>query len=1484
MIKFLTRMICAATASVGLLLVSVRASARERVFQAGAAAVSITPENLPVHSAGSMTPRLARAVHDDLFARCLVLDDGQMQIALVTCDSCMLPRELMDVAKELAQQQTGIPTENILCSATHTHSAVCAVPVFQSPADEPYVAYLTKQIAKAIATAHAHRQPARIGWGVGNAPQHVFNRRWHMRPGVANTDPFDAGTDRVRMNPPANHRELLRPAGPTDPEVSVLAVQSLEGHPLAIWANYSLHYVGGIPGDSLSADYFGYFAQEVARHIQPDTKGTPLIAAMTNGTSGDINNVNFFETTTNRQPLQQIHVVAGDLARVVHGVYQRIPFHDWVPLAMRQSKLTVGVRKPSPEEVSKAKDTLESAGPAPWSKLNAIYANETVHLADFPDHVEILLQAIRIGDLGIVSSPCETFVETGLAIKQLSPLRPTFTIELANGYNGYLPTPQQHALGGYETWRAKSSYLSVDAEPQIRQALLNLLQTVSTPEQPRVDTGAKQPAPIRDALTTIESTRGGRHWVDTPIQPPLRPEESLADFLVEPGLRVELVAAEPLVMDPVWIAFDEHGRMFVAEYADYPTGPTDDDSPPLSRVVMLLDEDGDGQMDRRHVFADQLDFAHSLMPYLGGLLVGAKTEILYLKDTDGDHRADVRETLFSGFTPPHPQMQIGCPQWGMDNWIYFTYGSGDISLHEHSTIRAAGVGSPTPTATAPGNTSIKLVNQDFRFSPLSFGFGAASGFGQFGNTFDQWGRRLLCTNRNPIIHAPIELELLSRNPLVAPPPQQYDVAPSGANSRVFPRVKMKSNYLSHAGTYTSACGTTAYVGDQLGAQFDNSVLVCEPIGHLVSRYVLEPNGAALAANRARPSQEFLTSTDTWFRPVSLANGPDGTLYLADMYRLWVEHPQFLPAEVAQRLDWQAGKDRGRIWRIVSADHRNLPVALTSTPSNCQAVNMLGDSNGWRRELAQRLIVERNAIELAPQLRGWIRQDSNAHAAQRSLWILDGFQQLEPTDVQAGLNSKHEFVRQDSVRLAARFCDNSNVAESVLAAASDASPYVRLWCGLTLGQLRDIRVPGALARLATTHPLDDLTVSAIMSSALNQSARVLERFAYETDTSHQLVASSTARRLVQQLAVTSAACGDPTELTKLLEVLSAPSTAQEWWASAALSGLDAGLRRHQGPLGRTSLAQLLTKPSDEFAPFVEPIRQLLLKATVAASVQSADMNQRLTAIELIAHLPKQSAMETLAELFADKQPTEIQTAALEVWMQLDRSSAVAALLRRWPSLNPGVRRFGLDTLLGHRDTTSIALQAMADGTIQAALVGTDQRAVLLAHPDPKTRQAAQQVLGSAVSLDRYQVVQSYWDCLKLIGDRKAGEQLFRKSCSACHQLGGYGHQVGPDISDSPNRSREALLMDILDPNQKLEPQFIAYQLLTVDGRSLQGLMIAQDANQITLKLADGVQHTVARSEIELLQATATSLMPVGFETDIPVQKMADLLEYLQGSSY
>ena len=449
------------------------------VFKAGAATSTITPR-IGTSINGSIQNVIIQQVHDDTHARALVLDNGETQLAFVVLDLCMVYRETLDAAKQRAHELTGIPVENMMMSATHTHSAGTACGVFQSEPDPDYLRFLVERTADAVVRAYRNREPARIAWAVGSEPTEVFNRRWHMKPGTALPNPF-GGTDQVKMNPGVGNPALLKPAGPIDPEVPSLSLQALDGRPIALLANYSLHYVGGVVGGAISADYYGLFATRIGELLgaRQTPFAPPFVGMMTNGTSGDINNIHWAgEKTEPLPPYAKMHSVAGKVAAASYQAILGASYQDWVPLKAAQQEISLGVRLPDAKDIKRAEKIVKEAEGPNMKSLEEIYARETLLLKDYPKQVDIILQAFRIGDLAITAIPAEVFVEIGLELKEKSPFKPTFNIELANGYNGYLPTPAHHRLGGYETWRARSSYLEVDASVKILDTLFQLLDTL----------------------------------------------------------------------------------------------------------------------------------------------------------------------------------------------------------------------------------------------------------------------------------------------------------------------------------------------------------------------------------------------------------------------------------------------------------------------------------------------------------------------------------------------------------------------------------------------------------------------------------------------------------------------------------------------------------------------------------------------------------------------------------------------------------------------------------------------------------------------------------------------------------------------------------------------------------------------------------------------------------------------------------------------
>lgn len=946
------------------------------------------------------------------------------------------------------------------------------------------------------------------------------------------------------------------------------------------------------------------------------------------------------------------------------------------------------------------------------------------------------------------------------------------------------------------------------------------------------------------------------------VSSPLSPEDSLKHLRLLPGLKLELAAREPEIVDPVAMRFDEQGRLWVVEMRDYPHGPAEGEEP-QSVIKTLEDRDGDGRFETATVFADKLLFATGLQPWRGGVIVTLAGEVAYLRDMDGDGRMDQRETWYTGFAQENSQLRANHPHFGLNNHIYISNG-----LRGGSVVNARNADSQP----------VVLNGKDFRFHPTTFVYEALTGVGQFGLTFDDFGHRFVCSNRNPLIHIVLEDRYIRRNPHYAPAAAVHDVAKAGADSRIFPLSRAWTTSNLHAGQFTAACGCLIFRGSGLPARFLGNSFTCDPTGNLVHRELLSRHGPTFDAVPDRDGEEFLASTDEWFRPVNLADGPDGALYVVDMYRAVIEHPQFMPDELKERPDLLLGTDRGRIYRITAVeDTKTFRWPKLGEMSSQSLVGLFEHPNAWQRETAARLLFERQDQSVTPRLRSLVVNGSHAAARVQALWTLHGLQSLTDDTLLAALHDAEPDVRAQGIAAAEdRLAASAPLRKRVLELAGDEFAPVRFQAALSLAPIQNADEVAALTKILLIDPSDEWTRRAVAIASGDQAVDLLEGVLAQPPWAGGAPRPAESA-LVNELVALAA--GSPTDgveqrvLTAILD-LTKQAEASELQRTTLLT-----FAKHLGRR-RTDLAAAIQKLPDAMQ------RQEIIGLLEAAAQIARDSEQepaaRGEALELLAYEPTRQPL--LAELALGEPVQAVRVRAiaalgrhadLEPWKQL---------FAAFPSLSPTIRLAVVDAGLANEDRTSLLLDAIFAGAIGPAELDRTHVNRLLNLRDAKLKARAAELLASAVPADRQQVLAEYQPVLKMKSDPVAGRQVFAKNCANCHRIGDLGVNVAPDISDSRVKQPEQLLTDILQPNRAIDNNFVSYTVVTTDGLVLTGIITADTAASVTLQQPEGKTATLLRSEIDELRSNGVSLMPEGLEKNVPPQDMADLIAFIKNWRY
>ena len=970
----------------------------------------------------------------------------------------------------------------------------------------------------------------------------------------------------------------------------------------------------------------------------------------------------------------------------------------------------------------------------------------------------------------------------------------------------------------------------------------------------------------------------------------LSPEESMKRIQLDGPYEVQLVAAEPLVLDPVEATWDDKGRMFVADMRDYPLGPPNPGDPWLSRIQLLTDENGDGRMDKAVTFADHMDNVQGLLPYDGGLIATTRSQILFLKDTDGDNKADLIKPLIRGFNPKHSQLQVSAPRWGPDGCVHFNNG---LDAKEIYPIPDSGVLNPDSKAKANAKGESGIKNQDsgisvsgsnFKWNPKTGEITPTGGKGQYGGAFDDYGHHFYCSNRNPLMFTVMPYEAMLRNPHAGITQVHEDIATPGAETRVYPLQITHTTADAHAGTNTACSGLGVYRG-HLMPELKNNVFVPDPTGQLVTRYKVEPNGASLKATRVGDRTEFFRSSDEWSRPVNFTTGPDGAIYICDIYRRWIDHARFFPEEFVKTHDMRQGENHGRIWRVVPKGTK--APKIEAAPKDIEKlVAWLGNENAWQRETAQRLVLDRtsetNSVELVNSLAHFAKKSSTHQPNLAS--------RLSVRSLLDALSERSLLRAVPGVLL--DYCDpNANnpayerssrdIFEEALTTGKLATDNVFFDSSTTAGRL------GRLAIDAGDDPWSLLAVTAgakdrafrVLSAALSSPSQAIAYAIRSAAPPFDETRTQAKSDFIFRMSRAGAADAIKDDLEQLKLILKVKPGQLVWWKPALLQGLTDGIPQSGGKLGVKSLTEFIAKPPQGFEDAAKEIAALQTKIDTIIADAKAPLDQRLAVLPLLASRKWAAVEPVVKNLLTTTQPLELTAATVALLKKFSATSTSPLIYELLPKAGPGLKR-DLVTILTANATTALELfKRMEKGEFPPAWVDVEKR---WAYQRGKGEMAelAKKLFGEANS-DRAKVVTSYLDAAKKPGDAKKGQQLFATICITCHKHGQLGVDVGPPLSDVKVKPPEALLSDILDPNRMFEARWSGYQIETNDGRTLAGLIQSETTDAIVLAMPGGAKETLSRSAIKDMKSLDRTLMPDGLEAAISKEQMSDLLAFLLG---
>lgn len=996
-------------------------------------------------------------------------------------------------------------------------------------------------------------------------------------------------------------------------------------------------------------------------------------------------------------------------------------------------------------------------------------------------------------------------------------------------------------------YRARSSLNGVAAGLALAGQLAYFTTQATAQSAPAASATAANP-PVADSVDKDYSA-------ELPRIPPKTPDEEYQSFDVLDGFEVELVAAEPLVVDPIAFAFDARYRLFVVEMCDY----SEQETERLGSVALLVDSNGDGKYDKRSTFTSGLSWPTAIWPWRDGCLVAEPPKITWFRDTDGDGVSDRSEVWFEGFHRSNVQGLVNSLRWGVDGFIHGATSSSGADLQH----------------TATGGDGIALRGRDFAIDPLTKSLTAENGGGQHGMSFNRWGAKFVTSNSDHLQQI-LELDAwLRRHPTsVALPSLRKSIAEDGPQAEVYRvspvepwrivRTRLRMSGVAPgvvegggraAGYFTGATGTCIMDAEAgFGVPGFDTAIVCDVGSNLVHRKQLRSNGLFYTANRIDANTELLRGKDIWFRPVQVGDGPDGALYIADMYREVIEHPKSLPPMIKKHLDLTSGRDRGRIWRLKPkglSQKLPMPTKVLEQCSHAELVERLASPIAWQRRAASQLLVEQQANDVTAALAA-TTQGTSAEAAILTLHCLNRLQSLDDQVATAALRHANPHVISHTLALRPQLV--KKWSDSLIGEQQLADVNVQLQLALAIAELEaDQRQPLLKKLIATREPL----IRSLVVSAAGDNSPALVAMVNRSDLRAWL-------QLMLPAWLSQLKNPPNTITTTLAKGLQDAETRSIW--------LDA-LRSLPSAADASRLLKLL--PGEAVQATLQNVQQQIESAAKDPAVAS-------DAVSWLGFLPIETQQQLADELLSINTPESLQLKAMDALLWSDAETATGVLMPRFQNMTPALQRAALGGLLRFRQSAAAIATALEAKTILASQVPPDLRTRLLDTNDAALKQRLGKLL-TGVSADRAAVVAKFTSAVQGVDSDQptdSGREVFTRVCAQCHRINNIGNDVGPPLKQLTEKSPQQLLEAILDPNREVDPKYASYSLLHSDGRVFAGIITEESSAQIVLSEAGGKQHTIARSDVQQLRSTGASLMPVGLEQQITPAQMVELIRFLK----